>query len=89
MQMTRHAELRRTQRNIPMEVVEAIYAYGSARYSRGATSLTLDRNSIALASDGDARLKDWLGRYLGIYLVVGLGERVATAARAKRHFRIR
>jgi CRISPR/Cas system-associated endonuclease Cas1 len=87
MHMTRHAEQRRAQRNIPMEVVEAIYAFGRARSARGAMSFILDHNSIVHASDGDRGVANRLTRYVNTYLIVGENERIVTAARAKRRLR--
>ncbi|RME66742.1 MAG: hypothetical protein D6781_14595 [Verrucomicrobia bacterium] len=87
MQLTRHAEQRLAQRCLPKDVVATIFEYGSERHSKGALSLTLDREAIELAADGDRALLQRLARYRGVYLIVGDRERVITAARRSRRFR--
>jgi hypothetical protein len=87
MQITRHAEQRSIQRNIPREVMEAVYAYGSARHVRGAESLTYDRNSHELACDGDSRLNHRYKSYIGVFVIVGEDSKIVTVARSNRRFR--
>lgn len=87
MYLTRHADLRRVQRSLPIDVLSTIYAYGSASHSKGAMSVTLDGQSIALAAEGDRRMRATLERYRGSYIVIGDGEKVVTAARRCRRFR--
>jgi len=87
MQLTRHADLRRQQRCIPLEVLSTIYDFGTPFHARGAISLTLDTQSIALASEGDRRKRASLERYRGAYVIVGDGESIVTVARRLRRFR--
>lgn len=89
MHMTRHAEHRRIQRNIPTDVVEAIYAFGRPRHALGAVSFTFDRNAIIHAADGDSRVAKMLERYVNAYLIVGDNGRIVTVARSERRFRNR
>ncbi len=87
MHLTRHADLRRIQRSLPVDVLSTIYTYGSASHSKGAMSMTLDGQSIALAAEGDRRMRAILERYRGSYIVVGDGEKVVTTARRRRRVR--
>ncbi|SET26190.1 hypothetical protein [Oceanicella actignis] len=87
MQLTRHAEYRARKRCLPLDVVATIYEFGTPRHSRGAASLTLDRQAIDLAADGDRTRRDRLGRYCGAYVIVGDGDQIITAARRTRRFR--
>lgn len=87
MRLTHHADRRRTQRSLPMDVLSSIYAFGSEVHSKGLISLTLDRRSISLATEDDRRHRAELERYLGTYIIVGDGESIVTAARRRRRFR--
>ncbi|PWE30279.1 hypothetical protein C4N9_06200 [Pararhodobacter marinus] len=87
MRLTRHADRRRIQRSLPIEVVSTIHAYGTERHAKGALSLTLDGRAIALAAEHDRRLSAELERYRGAYIIVASGDRVVTAARRTRRFR--
>ena len=87
MRLTHHADRRRAQRTLPLDVLSTICAYGSPRHSKGAVSLTLDGRAIALAAEDDRRLSTDLERYRGTYVIVGDGDRIVTAARRTRRFR--
>ena len=87
MHLTRHANLRRRQRCIPLEVLSMTYDFGTPVNARGAISLTLDMQAIALASEDDQRKRASLERYRGAYIVIGDGESIVTVARRRRRFR--
>jgi hypothetical protein len=87
MRLTSHAEHRRTRRCIPVEILSAIYDFGLLSHSKGAVSLMLDNQSIALACDGDRRKSSALERYRGAYVIVGDGESIVTVARRRRRLR--
>jgi hypothetical protein len=87
MRLTHHADRRRIQRSLPLEVLSTICAYGSPRYSQGAISLTLDGRAIALAAEDNRRRSTDLDRYRGAYVILGEGDRIVTAARTTRRFR--
>lgn len=87
MHLTQHALARCTQRSLPADIVEAIYFFGRQQHAPGnVTRLILDRSSIALAADGNARRKSQLERYRDTYLIVGDEGRVVTASRCSRRF---
>ena len=86
MRLTQHADRRRRQRCLPLQVLSIICDYGSPRASKGATSYTLDEHSIALAADGDRRRRSQLQRYSGAYVIIEDGH-IKTAARRTRRFR--
>lgn len=83
--LTDHAQSRAIGRNIPMDVVQNAYAYGTPVCKRGAVSYQLDRKSMDLIRDdlGRDAVKRF-GRYRGIYVVVGDGDQVVTVARQSR-----
>lgn len=88
MNLTRHACQRSSQRSVPQRVVFAIYKYGTCRNSQGASSVTLDRYSLTLAKDDLPAVEHSdLARYMGVYLIIGDGERVVTVARSSRRCR--
>ncbi|PPB80353.1 hypothetical protein LV82_02228 [Albidovulum inexpectatum] len=87
MQLSRHAKKRLSQRCLPKNVLRTIFEYGSERHSKGAISLTLDREAIELAADGDRRVVQKLEPFCGAFLIVSDGEKVITAARRTRRFR--
>lgn len=87
MRLTHHADRRRIHRRMPADVISAIYSFGSEYHARGAISLTLDAQSIALAAESDRRSRAKLERYQGAYIVVGDGEAIVTVARRRRRFR--
>lgn len=87
MHLTRHAERRRIERSLPSRILRVIYDYGSPRPSRGAVSLTLDARAIDLAAEDNRRRRIDLQRFRGAFIIVGEGERIATAARRTRRFR--
>lgn len=87
MRLTDHAEQRRSRRRIPVDVLSTIYDFGTSVHANGAVSLTLDRHTIALASDGDRRKRSSLERYHGCYIIVGDGENIVTVARRRRRHR--
>lgn len=87
MQMTAHANTRATQRAVPQDVVETIYAYGRPSHSRGALSIQMDREGISLAaSELGKKRASRLERYRGVYLITK-GDHIITVARAKRRQR--
>ena len=86
MRLTRHAEARRIQRNLPHKVIAAIYSYGSEHHAQGAISLTLDSAAIALAAEDDRRTRIMLERYRGAYMIEANGRGI-TVARRMRRFR--
>lgn len=87
MKMSSHAGLRSAQRGMPLEIISTICAFGAERRSSGATSITLDAESILLASDGDAsRMRD-LTRFRGAYVVLSDEGVIITVARRTRRFR--
>lgn len=84
MELTAHAQQRASQRAVPLPVVHAIYSYGVAYASRGATGLRLDRRSLDLAADELApREVERLRRFTGAFVITN-GARVITVARASR-----
>jgi hypothetical protein len=86
--LTSHAKQRSHQRAIPHSVVSAIYAYGSARASKGGISLTLDQAALAFAQDELPRPQLMkLERFLGCYAIIGDREKVLTVARRTRRYR--
>lgn len=87
MRMTRHATERRTQRNLPMDILRLIQSYGEPVHSRGALSMMLDDVTIDLIAEGDLRRRQSLRRYRGAYLVEDSGGRIITAARRTRRNR--
>ncbi|MBD9639859.1 hypothetical protein IB277_26555 [Ensifer sp. ENS07] len=87
MQLTDHARRRSSQRNIPTNIIATICAYGAElKAPGGARKVLLDRGSIELAADGNARKRSELERYLQAYLVIGDDGRVITVARQRRRF---
>jgi hypothetical protein len=86
MEMTRHADMRRLQRCVPLPILETISAYGTAHHTGGALSLSLDRKAIDQAVYDNRHLRSELERYSGVYLVLGKNERVVTVARSRRRF---
>lgn len=87
MKTTHHADRRATQRGIPERIISAIHSYGTPRHSRGAVSLTLDNEAVALAADGCPRRRNELSRFRGAYLIVSGDDRLITVARRLRRFR--
>lgn len=85
--LTGHAERRAIQRAVPREVIFAISAYGSTSHSRGALTLSLDREALALASC-ELRKKDFikLERHSDVYIIED-GDSIITVARKARRFR--
>ncbi|MCC5993944.1 MAG: hypothetical protein JJT99_15635 [Rhodobacteraceae bacterium] len=87
MHMTAHANTRAIQRSVPQDVVETIFAYGRPSHSRGALSVQMDREAIALAaSELGSKRASRLERYRGVYLIAE-GDHVITVARPKRRHR--
>jgi len=85
MQLTAHARARSIQRSVPHHVVETIVDFGRPTHSRGALSIVLDRQALALAaSELDCRDVIRLERYLGVYVIAD-GAAVITVARSIRH----
>ncbi|MFD2741173.1 hypothetical protein ACFSUD_16460 [Sulfitobacter aestuarii] len=87
MRMTFHATERRTQRNLPLDILRLIQSYGEPVHSRGALSLMLDDATIDLIAEGDLRRRQSLSRYRGAYLVESCNGTVITAARRSRRHR--
>ena len=88
MRMTHHATERRSQRNLPMDILRLIQSYGEPVHSRGALSLMLDRETLDLIAEGDLRRRQSLSRYRGVYLIESSNGTVITAARrTRRHHR--
>lgn len=87
MRMTRHATERRSQRNLPMDVLRLIQSYGEPIHSRGALSLMLDRKTLDLIAEGDLRRRQSLSRYRGAYLIESHNGTVITVARRTRRHR--
>jgi len=89
MQMTHHAEERRAQRNLPLEIVQLIQAHGSPRHCHGALSLMLDDATIDLIAEGDLRRRQALCRYRGTYIIESPQGAIITTARQTRRLRRR
>lgn len=87
MRLTRHGQTRMQQRALAQDIIDAVYAYGTARHVGGAVSYTLDRSAIALACEGDCRIGARLMPYRGCYLIIGECEAVITVAHRTRRFR--
>lgn len=88
MHLDRHAEQRCIQRRLPVDVLSTIYAFGVPRHAKGTLSLTLDEQTITLASEGDRHSRAKLERYRGAYIIVGDSESIVTVARrSSRHRR--
>ncbi len=87
MQLTRHAALRRAQRNFPLDILQLIQAYGTPIHAHGALSLMMDDTAIDLAAEDDRRRRQSLRRYRGAYLIEGKNGAVVTVARGHRRFR--
>jgi hypothetical protein len=84
MQLTHHARQRAAQRSVPLEVIEAVYAYGECYSSQGCTGLRLSRKAIALAADDLPPSKiERLRRFHGTY-VIASGAMIVTVAHAKQ-----
>ena len=85
--MTKHAIERSLRRGIPMDVVSAIYSYGTPTHSRGALALRLDRKAIELAQDDlPANIGRKLSRYRGAYIIADTATAI-TVARSLRRYR--
>lgn len=86
MVLTRHAQTRKCQRSIPQYVISAAYEFGTSyRVNGDACSYSLDRKSVELAGESyGRRITASLSRYIGVYIIVGEGGQVVTAARSKR-----
>ena len=85
MDITRHAQSRAEQRNVPADIIATVFAYGTPRKAPGsAVRLIFDKVSIALAADGSSRRRSELKRYSGVYLVLGEDNRIVTIARRYR-----
>lgn len=87
MRMTRHANERRAQRNLPVDILRLIQSYGEPVHSRGALSMMLDDATLDLIAEGDLRRRQSLSRYRGAYLVESRNGIVITAARRTRRYR--
>lgn len=87
MRMTHHANERRTQRNLPVDILQLIQSYGEPVHSRGALSIMLDDATLDLIAEGDLRCRQSLSRYRGAYLVESRNGIVITAARRTRRYR--
>ena len=82
MQLTHHAKYRAAQRSIPVDVIEAIFDFGTDYASRGLTGLRLDRYALELAAETLPPPEiQRLRRYFGAY-VIASGDRVVTVAHA-------
>ncbi len=87
MDITRHARSRAKQRNVPADIIAAVFAYGTPRKAPGrAVRLIFDAHSIILAADGSGRRRSELERYSGVYLVLGADDRIITIARRYRRW---
>lgn len=84
MHLTRHAKHRAAQRSIPMNVIEAIFDFGTDYASRGLIGLRLDQYALELAADALPPTEvQRLRRYCGAY-VIASGDRIVTVAHANR-----
>jgi hypothetical protein len=78
--MTKHAIERSLERGIPMDVVSAIYSYGTPSHSRGALALRLDGKAIELAQDDlPTNIGRKLPRYRGAYIIADAATAITVA----------